>query len=152
MIVRLITGLCLAFTLVSAGTALPANAGTVSVLKTAPMMTPSRGTQVGFVTSQGRAVYVFDHDLTKPGTSQCNGVCAAHWPPVTPPAMSALSAPWGEITRSDGSKQLTYSRRPLYTFVRDNNTTQAKGDRVNAAGGVWHLAEPRSTFAPLVKP
>jgi predicted lipoprotein with Yx(FWY)xxD motif len=129
----------------SAGTS---GAAAVSPLGTAPLTTPLRGKQVGFVNSNGFAVYVFDLDLTMPGTSQCNDACAAHWPAIAPTATGTLSAPWGTIARSDGTKQLTYAGRPLYGYVADKNTTQAKGDLDNARGRIWHLAQAQSVTAP----
>jgi predicted lipoprotein with Yx(FWY)xxD motif len=123
------------------------NAAAASPLGTAPLTTSSRGKQVGFVTTNGFAVYVFDLDLSKPGTSQCNDACAAHWPAIPPPDARTLAAPWGTISRADGTKQLTYGGRPLYAYVADKNTTEAKGDMDNARGGIWHLAQAQSQGA-----
>jgi len=127
------------------------NGGLVSVLKTAPLSTPTRGRQVGFVDANGFPVYVFDLDLTAPGTSRCNDVCATHWPAISPPATS-VSAPWGVIVRSDGTKQLTYAGRPLYAYHGDQNSNTAKGDLENAQGGVWRLAQVQSVPAPAKTP
>jgi predicted lipoprotein with Yx(FWY)xxD motif len=123
-----------------------------SVLHTAPLMTPTRGTQVGFVDASGFPVYVFDLDLTMPGTSQCNGVCATHWPAIHAPATVTPSAPWGVIARSDGTKQLTYAGRPLYAYHGDQNANAAKGDLENAQGGIWRLAQVPSVSAPAKSP
>jgi predicted lipoprotein with Yx(FWY)xxD motif len=128
------------------------NGGTATPLGTAPLTTHSRGKQTGFVTSNGFAVYVFDLDLSKPGTSQCNNACAAHWPAIAPPATGTLSPPWATIARSDGTKQLTYGGRPLYAYVADKNTTEAKGDMDNARGGIWHLAQAQSQGAQAPVP
>jgi predicted lipoprotein with Yx(FWY)xxD motif len=42
------------------------------------------------------------------------------------------------IKRSDGSTQATFDGHPLYTFVGDTAPGQAKGNGLNAAGGLWH--------------
>jgi predicted lipoprotein with Yx(FWY)xxD motif len=97
---------------------------------------------LGFVTPAGRTVYIFDADLAAPGTSTCNGACATNWPPVAPPAGVALSAHFATLTRTDGSTQLTYSGRPLYTFIADSASGQANGDGLNAFGGLWHVSRP----------
>jgi predicted lipoprotein with Yx(FWY)xxD motif len=129
------------------------NGGAAPVLATAPVMTPSRGTQVGFVDSAGFPVYVFDLDLSKPGTSQCNAACATHWPAIPAPAIGTLSAPWGTIVRSDGTNQLTYAGRPLYAYAGDRTSKQrAKGDLENAQGGIWRLAQSQTTNAPAKTP
>ena len=44
----------------------------------------------------------------------------------------------GTITRSDGTAQATYNGDPLYTYVGDTAPGQAKGNGLNASGGVWH--------------
>jgi ABC-type oligopeptide transport system substrate-binding subunit len=44
----------------------------------------------------------------------------------------------GTIKRSDGSTQATFDGHPLYTFVGDTAPGQAKGNGLNAFGGLWH--------------
>ena len=95
----------------------------------------------GFVNSVGHTVYVFDADLASPGQSVCNGACAANWPPVGVPS-AMLTTGFSSITRADGSKQLAFDGRPLYTFAFDVNVGDTNGDGVNAFGGLWHIARP----------
>jgi predicted lipoprotein with Yx(FWY)xxD motif len=103
----------------------------------------------GFVNAAGFTVYVFDFDLTDPGHSLCNAGngCAQNWPHVAPPAGVPLTGQFSEITRDDGSAQLTYAGRPLYTFVGDGAPGQANGDGLNAFGGIWHIARPQGVQA-----
>lgn len=96
----------------------------------------------GFVDAAQRTVYVFDADLAHPSHSVCNGECAANWPHVGAPAGVTLVAPFSSIMRDDGSVQLTYAGRPLYTFVVDTAPGQTNGDGVDAFGGLWHIARP----------
>jgi predicted lipoprotein with Yx(FWY)xxD motif len=72
-------------------------------------------------------------------TSNCNGTCAQNWPPLKGPATaSGVKGTFGTIKRSDGSTQATFDGHPLYTFVGDTAPGQAKGNGLNAAGGLWH--------------
>ncbi len=96
----------------------------------------------GFINAAGLTVYVFDADLASPGHSVCNGVCALNWPHVAPPAGKTIVAPFATITRDDGSKQLTYNGRPLYTFIADSSEGQTNGDGLDEFGGIWHIARP----------
>ena len=52
------------------------------------------------------------------------------------------------ITRSDGSTQATFDGHPLYTFTGDTAPGQAKGNGLNAAGGLWHEITTSGTAAP----
>jgi hypothetical protein len=71
--------------------------------------------------------------------SNCNGTCAQNWPPVKGPATaSGVTGTFGTIKRSDGSAQATFDGHPLYTFVGDTAPGQAKGNGLNALGGLWH--------------
>jgi len=81
----------------------------------------------------GMTVYTFDKDTS--GKSNCNGGCAAAWPPVAADAVAAggdISA----ITRDDGSKQAAFKGQPLYTYAADQKAGDATGDGVN---NVWHV-------------
>jgi predicted lipoprotein with Yx(FWY)xxD motif len=89
-----------------------------------------------FVTSKGHAVYTFDGD-TVPDQSTCTGGCAAVWPPVRPPS-GALTSPWSSFQRSDGTMQLAYQGKPLYTFASDTQPGEASGNGVNG----FHVARP----------
>ena len=87
--------------------------------------------------AKGFTLYSFAPDT--PTTSKCNGTCAQNWPPVQGPATApGVTGPFGTITRSDGSTQATFDGHPLYTFVGDTAPGQAKGNDLNAFGGLWH--------------
>jgi predicted lipoprotein with Yx(FWY)xxD motif len=86
----------------------------------------------------GFTVYWFVPDTST--TSKCTGSCATYWPPVKGPAtdMSGVSGTLGTITRPDGTTQVTYDGHPLYTYAADTAPGQAKGNGLNASGGLWH--------------
>jgi predicted lipoprotein with Yx(FWY)xxD motif len=88
--------------------------------------------------SQGFTLYWFAPDTST--TSKCTGSCATYWPPVKGPAtaMSGVSGKLGTITRSDGTTQATYDGHPLYTYAADSAPGQAKGNGLNASGGLWY--------------
>ena len=115
----------------SSGSSSPA-AGAASTVKTATIS----GVTV-LTNSKGFTLYSFAPDTST--TSKCNGTCAQNWPPVTGPVTAAgVTGTFGTITRSDGSTQATFDGHPLYAFVGDTTPGQAKGNGLNAAGGLWH--------------
>jgi len=88
-------------------------------------------------------LYMFEAD--KGGASACNGACASAWPPVTgqPQAGTGVTASQlGQITRSDGTKQVTYNGHPLYLFVEDKTPADTNGQGVNAFGAKWFVLSP----------
>jgi predicted lipoprotein with Yx(FWY)xxD motif len=96
--------------------------------------------------SKGFTLYSFAPDT--PTKSNCNGACAQNWPPVKGPVTAAgISGTFGTIKRSDGSTQATFDAHPLYTFVGDTAPGQAKGNGLNAAGGLWHEITTSGTAA-----
>jgi len=98
--------------------------------------------------AQGFAVYSFAPDtMTK---SDCNGGCAAAWPPVKGPATAGagLTGKLGTIKRPDGSTQATYNGHPLYTFIKDTGPGTDKGNGVNAFGGLWHALTVSGSAVP----
>jgi predicted lipoprotein with Yx(FWY)xxD motif len=107
--------------------------------------------KVGGVTvltnAQGFTLYSFAPDTST--TSKCNGPCAQAWPPVKSGTASGVKGAFATIKRSDGSAQLTFHRRPLYTFVGDKAPGQAMGNGVNAFGGLWHEALASGGAAPV---
>jgi predicted lipoprotein with Yx(FWY)xxD motif len=115
-------------------------APTVAVASTSPatkLMTTKIGGATVLTNSKGLTVYWFAPDT--PSKSNCNGACAQSWPPVKGPATApGVKGKFGTIKRADGSVQATYNGHPLYTFVGDTAPGQAKGNGLDAFGGLWH--------------
>lgn len=114
--------------------------GSAMVIKTA---SSSAGTIL--TDGSGRAVYVWAKDTGS--TSACSGACAAAWPPVTTTGTatasgSAQSSDLGTITRSDGTKQVTYDKHPLYYFAGDSGPGTATGQASDQFGAKWWLVAP----------
>ena len=105
--------------------------------------TSSGGT---FLTNgSGRAVYLWAKDTSN--MSNCTGACAGAWPPVTTTgtataAGSAKASDIGTITRSDGTKQVTYDGHPLYYFSGDSGPGTATGQGNDGFGAKWWLVAP----------
>ncbi|MFG2883591.1 SCO0930 family lipoprotein [Streptomyces sp. NPDC048297] len=98
----------------------------------------------------GLTLYRFDKDTANPPTSNCAGDCATTWPPV--PAGDATAgagidkALLGEITRADGTKQLTVGGWPAYRYVKDVNSGDVNGQGV---GGTWFALAPNGKKASM---
>ena len=96
------------------------------------------------VDGSGRTLYVFDKDTADPPKSNCEGDCAAMWPPVeagsgTPELDGIDSSLVGTVERADGSQQLTLAGWPLYLFAKDTKAGDANGQ---AVGDVWWVVGP----------
>jgi predicted lipoprotein with Yx(FWY)xxD motif len=96
----------------------------------------------------GRAVYLWVKDTGD--MSQCSGACAGAWPPVTTTgtvtaAGSAKPSDLGTITRSDGTKQVTYDGHPLYYFAGDSGAGTASGQGSDSFGAKWWLVAPNGS-------
>jgi predicted lipoprotein with Yx(FWY)xxD motif len=90
--------------------------------------------------SAGKTIYSFAAD-TK-GVSNCSGSCASYWPPVpvtgsVPKDPQGVTAKLGELTRDDGTKQLTVNGMPMYTYVGDSAKGDTTGQNLNQSGGLW---------------
>jgi predicted lipoprotein with Yx(FWY)xxD motif len=139
--------------LAACGSSSSTTAHTSSGGSSAPASTTAVGlktTKVGGVTlltnAKGFTVYSFVPDTST--KSNCNGACAQAWPPVKPTTTSAVKAPYTTIKRSNGATQLAFHGHPLYTFKGDTAPGQAKGNGVNAFGGLWHEAPVSGGAAP----
>lgn len=94
----------------------------------------------------GMTLYTFRNDAD--GASNCNGNCAANWPPlvggfdpagILPALGDGVS---GEVTlfeRADGGAQVVLDGMPLYYWRNDFVPGDATGDGV---GGNWDVARP----------
>ena len=73
------------------------------------------------------ALYTWNKEKDK--KVHCTGACAATWPPLVVPAhtmvakhIAGVMGTFGTIIRPDGKTQVTWDRRPLYTFHGDTKT------------------------------
>lgn len=91
----------------------------------------------------GWTLYVYTKDTPNSGTSSCYGQCQTFWPPLSgsasdlslPPGLNASS--FGTITRTDGTKQITYEGWPLYYYSGDKAVGQTNGQDKD---GTWFVA------------
>jgi predicted lipoprotein with Yx(FWY)xxD motif len=102
---------------------------------------------VGDVLVDGSGKTIYSPDQEKAGRILCTSSCTSFWLPVTGSqnAISSeagtLSGALGTIHRPDGKTQLTYNRRPLYTFVLESGPGQTRGndfkDSFNGTSFTW---------------
>ncbi|MFH9470531.1 SCO0930 family lipoprotein [Streptomyces clavifer] len=93
--------------------------------------------------SAGFTLYRFDKDTADPPKSNCEDDCAKVWPVV--PAGDATAAAGtdaallGEVTRADGTEQLTVGGWPMYRYAKDTGPSDANGQGV---GDTWFASAP----------
>jgi predicted lipoprotein with Yx(FWY)xxD motif len=94
--------------------------------------------------NNGKSLYFFFNDASS--TSTCAGDCAMIWPafyvanPTYGPGLSASD--FNVITRTDGTKQITYKNWPVYYYADDDKAGDVNGDKVN---NLWAVAKPDYT-------
>jgi predicted lipoprotein with Yx(FWY)xxD motif len=119
----------------SGGSAPAATGATLATGKT------SLGTIV--VDGKGDSVYVFTSDTANSGKSTCNDACASSWPAVattsSAPDVKGVTGTVGEITRTDGTKQVTLDGMPLYTYAGDSAAGDVAGQGM---GNTWYVVTP----------
>ena len=111
--------------------------GCAALAQTAPAKTGDTSKGKALVDGAGMTLYWYDRDSA--GTSNCVEACANNWPPFKAPADAKAPADWTVVTRKDGGRQWAYKGKPLYTFYKDGDPGDAKGDGLN---NVWHIAAP----------
>jgi len=125
------------------------NTSSASAQAAATVIKTTAGSAGAFLTNgSGRAIYLWDKDTMN--TSMCSGACAQAWPPVTAngsvtAAGGVTAKDLGTITRSDGTKQVTYDGHPLYYYVGDTGAGQATGQGSDNFGAKWWLVSPTGT-------
>ena len=129
----------------SSAASAPSSAASGSASGAMVIKTASSSGDTFLTDGTGRAVYLWAKDTG--GTSACSGACAGAWPPVTttgsPTASgSAQASDLGTITRSDGTKQVTYDKHPLYYFAGDSGPGTASGQGSDNFGAKWWLVAP----------
>ncbi|MFF0386434.1 SCO0930 family lipoprotein [Streptomyces sp. NPDC004286] len=115
-------------------------------------LTVATNPQLGNVLTDGSGLtlYRFDKDTAEPPKTNCNGDCATTWPPVPADDANAGAgidkAMLGEVTRADGTKQLTIGGWPAYRYAKDLNSGDVNGQGV---GGKWFALAPNGKKASL---
>ncbi|MGW4224437.1 SCO0930 family lipoprotein [Streptomyces bauhiniae] len=115
-------------------------------------LTVATNPQLGNVLTDGSGLtlYRFDKDTAEPPKTNCDGDCATTWPPVPADDANAGAgidkAMLGEVTRADGTKQLTIGGWPAYRYAKDLNSGDVNGQGV---GGKWFALAPNGKKAAL---
>lgn len=138
----------------SGGSTTPASAPASGAGGTTVTVRDAEGTSV-LATSSGRTLYSSTQER---GQVLCtSGDCAAIWSPLTvaagqrPTAPGAVAQDLGTIKRPDGTRQVTFDDRPLYSFTVDHGAGQLGGDGVtdsfDGTEFTWHAATPAGSGA-----
>jgi predicted lipoprotein with Yx(FWY)xxD motif len=84
---------------------------------------------VALTDAAGFTLYSFAGDVKREVQACATSACEAHWLPVAAPAIASNIGDFSVVTRTDGSKQWAYRKRPLFT----NSADTLPGD-INGAG------------------
>jgi predicted lipoprotein with Yx(FWY)xxD motif len=107
----------------------------------------SGGIGTALVNSSGITIYTPRTPAELNGNIKCTGSCLSFWFPVTasPASLASRRLPGrlGTVHRPDGTTQLTYNGRPLYTFRLDTAAGQTHGnnfsDSFNGTTFTWQV-------------
>jgi predicted lipoprotein with Yx(FWY)xxD motif len=81
---------------------------------------------------------------------KCTGACLTNWPALltngNPTSMVPLSGALTVAMNANGD-QVAYNGHLLYRFAGDKAKGDAKGEGIQAFGGVWKVATPNLTAA-----
>jgi predicted lipoprotein with Yx(FWY)xxD motif len=95
------------------------------------------------VDGTGYTIYRYDRDSANPSRSNCNGACATEWIPVSAggnlPPIGVDQGLVGQITRDDGTSQLTLAGWPLYHYTGDGEPAETSGQGIDQA---WYPIAP----------
>ncbi len=126
--------------------------GTSSATGMATVNGKSINGQTVLVDSSGLPLYANNKEAT--GMVKCDGACASIWIPLTAdkgkPTETGVSGKLGEITRPDGSRQVTFNGEPVYTFYADHAgqvTGDGFHDAFNGQSFTWHVERSGTTAA-----
>ena len=104
-------------------------------------------------TSSGQTLYASDQEK---GKVLCmSSACVGVWKPLTvsakqkPTSSGSVAGHLGTVKRQDGSRQVSFNGRPLYTFSFDHSAGQVNGDgqsdSFDGTDFTWHAATPTGT-------
>ena len=85
--------------------------------------------QFGPVLATPKKQALYTWNVEKDFKIHCKGSCAKLWPPLivrskaaVPARLARIKGTFGTIRRPDGRLQVTYNRRPVYTYVHEGPT------------------------------
>jgi len=109
--------------------------------KASVMITTKAGIGSYLTDSSGMTLYYFTRDSK--GKSVCTNGCTDIWPVFNTDTLTLPSslkkADFGQITRSDGKKQITFRGYPLYYYSIDKKAGDTNGQGI---GNVWFVINP----------
>lgn len=114
----------------------------IAVVTLAVQANPTQISNGVMASKEGKTLYTFDKDAA--GKSNCNGGCAAAWPPFMVANAALAGGDFSIVKRDDGASQWAFKGKPLYFFAGDAKAGDVNGDK---QGGVWHVlrSEPKKT-------
>lgn len=82
--------------------------------------------QLGRVLTRANRQAIYVWNAERNGKIRCTGACAKAWPPVlvrkgvvVPMHVAGIEGDFGTVRRANGARQLTFNRRPLYTYAHE---------------------------------
>ena len=85
-----------------------------------PIVETKTDSKLGQYLADGSGKPLYTYNLDTDNTSNCTGSCLSNWPAYKATSTASLPANVGTITRSDGTVQYTYKKKPLYYFTSDS--------------------------------
>jgi predicted lipoprotein with Yx(FWY)xxD motif len=155
-LITLGTAIAAAVALAACGGGSSGNASNTAALQTSGTTVSVRqlsGIGSVLVDHTGRALY--SSDLEASGKIVCDDpACNAFWKPLTlggaKPTATAGAGKLGQITRPDGSRQVTVNGKPLYTFSEDSPGKATGNGFTDDFGGhhfTWNVIRAGGTTA-----
>jgi predicted lipoprotein with Yx(FWY)xxD motif len=102
------------------------------------------------VDSAGKALYAADEEADS--SVVCTGACTSFWIPLTidggAPSGNSLPSELGVVEREDGTRQVTFDGKRLYTFVEDEPgevTGDGFSDAFDGQQFTWHVVSVGNT-------
>ena len=111
----------------------------IAVVALAVQANPTQISNGVMANREGKTLYTFDKDAA--GRSNCNGGCAAAWPPFVVANAALAGGDFSIVKRDDGASQWAFRGNPLYFFAGDAKAGDINGDK---QGGVWHVLRGES--------
>jgi predicted lipoprotein with Yx(FWY)xxD motif len=108
-------------------------------------------TGAGSVLVDAKGLPLYAPAQEKSGRIMCTGSCTSIWHPLTiHSGLPTGPGHLGIVRRADGTRQVTASGRPLYTFAQDRSGTATGNGAMDAFGGrrfTWHVVTAKGAPA-----